>query len=223
MRAGRKASIRAVGPRAAAPAYDDEVAVRAERDAERDVDVERDRRPGGRRVGARRCPGRGHGISAPGTPMTRQPSGTRRRFSISSTSRPRRLRLTGVAGAQEDREAGDRMAQEGGGDPAGPDRQPAADQAHAESQDQQVAVAAGRPEPGRQRVQERLDQVRDRRLEAGREQEPEERAAEGDLVDEGRGDRVEQGARVGPRLREADAVVAEPSRRRPRCPTPASP
>ena len=79
-----------------------------------------------------------------------------------------------------------------------------------ERQHEQVAVALRRAEPRRQRVDEGLDDVRQRRVDADHEQQPEQRAAERDLVDERGGRRVEQRARVRPRVREADAVVAIP-------------
>ena len=119
---------------------DDEVAVRAERDAERDVDVQRDGRR--RRRAAANLAHRSREVDSR-EPMTRQPSGGRRRCSISSTSRAARHRLADVPGAQEDREARDGVAQEGRRDAAGDRRQPAADEPDPERQDEQVAVAAG--------------------------------------------------------------------------------
>ena len=58
------------------------------------------------------------------------------------------------------------------------------------------SVAARRPEPRRERVDERLDDVREARLQADHEQEAEHAAAEHGLVDERGRDRVEQRRRV---------------------------
>ena len=81
-------------PARLATGNDHEVAVRAVRDAERDVDVERDRRRW-RRAGAwraasaaRRGLDRDVNGPAPLRSTARQPSGVRRRFSTSSTSVP---------------------------------------------------------------------------------------------------------------------------------------
>ena len=110
------------GPRAAAPAYDHEVAVRADRDAERDVDVERGgwsrrRDPGGATsspaIGLRR---------SPPLPRADDPPAVRRAaaaFDVLPLA-PAERDLAGVARAQEDREPGDRVAQERGPDATGP-------------------------------------------------------------------------------------------------------
>ena len=58
---------------------------------------------------------------------------------------PARFRLADMAGRQEDREARDGVAQEGRGDPARQDRQPAADQPDPQGQDEQVAVPLRAP------------------------------------------------------------------------------
>ena len=92
--------------------------------------------------------------------MTRQPSGRSMAALDLLFLATARLGLAGVPGAQEDREAGDGVAQERGGDATGRRGQPAADEPDPDRQDEQVAVASRRPEPRRQRVQQRLDDVR---------------------------------------------------------------
>ena len=72
------------------PRVHDEVAVRAQRDAERDVDVERDRRPRGDGRGRRAWSGRRYWsrVASP-DPSTCQPLGRSWRRATSSTSVPR--------------------------------------------------------------------------------------------------------------------------------------
>ena len=106
---------------------DHEVAVRAERDAERDVDVERDRRraaAGAIRPARGRAPCRRSSrrvvASRPGAddaPALGRAGGAAR----CPRPRGRAARLAGVAGREEDREAGDRVAEERRPDAAGDD------------------------------------------------------------------------------------------------------
>ena len=169
-RAATNAAMRLRGPRAAAPANDDEVAVRAERDAERDVEVQRDRRrgPPARRRRARPPVPASTAVPIPRRRRLRQPSGgRRRRRSTSSTSRPRGSGWPAWPVRQEDREPGDRVAEERRADAAGetvrqPPTSPMPMRARA------CTVPARRPEARRQRVADRLDDVRERRIEAGR-------------------------------------------------------
>ena len=119
-----------------------------------------------------------------------------------------RHRLADVPGAQEDGEAGHRMTQEGRRDPAGQGGQPAADDPDPERQRQQISVSPGRAEAGRQRIDDRLEQVGQERVNAAAQEQPEQRAAKGDLVDERGGRRVEQGPGVRALRRQADPVVA---------------
>ena len=146
------------------PGIDDEVAVRAERHAERDVDVQRDRRQHRRcrRQHGRRWRHRSGGAGSR-EPTIRQPRGGRRRASISSTSRPRG---SGWPVWPVQRNTANRVIgipEEGRGDPAGHGRQPATDEPDADRQHEQVAVPARRAEAGRERVEDRLDDVRERR------------------------------------------------------------
>ena len=100
-------------------------------------------------------------------PRTRQPSGVRRRRSTSSSSVPFACGMAGVARGQEDRDPGDRVAQERRADAAGdPVSQPPA-RPIASTSTSMYHGRPGRPEPRRQRVHERLDEVREVRLESG--------------------------------------------------------
>src|SRR5688572_19932800 len=116
--------------------------------------------------------------------------------------------LPGVARAQEYREPGHGMAEERGRDPAGDAGHPATDEAGDQRHREQVAVPAGRPQARRERIDQGLDGVGRARVHAGPEQDPEDRAAERDLVDERRRDRVDERARIRPDVREADPPVA---------------
>ena len=94
------------------------------------------------------------------TPMTFQPSGTGRRRSMSSVSRPRSAGWPAWPGREEHGEAGDGVAEERRPDAAGVERHPAAAEADDEHQHEHVAVAPGRRDARRQRVDEGLDDVR---------------------------------------------------------------
>ena len=144
-------------------------------------------------------------------PMTRQPSGGRSALVDLLDLAAAGLGLADVAGRQEDREARDGVAQERRGDPAGHHRQPAADQTRSRAS---ARAGSGRASGAPSRVVSVYTRVWMTIASGGSrptdEQQPEERAAERDLVDErGRGG-VEQRARVRPGVREPDAVVAIP-------------
>ena len=150
------------------PRVHDEVAVRAQRDAERDVDVERDRRPRRRsRPGPRRRPPGYWSRDASPESSTRQPLGVACRRATSSPSVPLAFGMPGVAGREEDRDPRDRVAEERRADAARDPGQPAAGEADRERGAQHVPRPPRRPEPRRQRVDERLDEVREVRLEPG--------------------------------------------------------
>ena len=139
----------------------------------------------------------------------RQPSGGRRRFSISSGSRARGFVWPVWPVHRKNAKRVMTCPRNAAAMPAGRDRQPAAEKADPEGQEEQVAIAPGRPEPRRQRVQDRLGQVGEGRVDPGEQQQAEEHATERRLVDERGGDGVEQGTRVRPRIGEPDPVVAE--------------
>jgi len=84
-----------------------------------------------------------------------------------------RLGLTRMSGAQEDRETGDGVADEGRRDPARDDRQPAADKPHPKRQAEQVAIASGGGEPGGQRIDEGLGEIGEGRVGAGQQEQTE--------------------------------------------------
>ena len=172
---------------------DDEVAVRADRDAERDVDVERDGRPRRRRPGAG-VAGRGNagdlrrhhrsrGADSRG-PMTRQPSGGRRRLSISSSSRPRGRNWPAWPVHRKTAKRVTAWPRNAAAMPPVTAGDPAAGEPDEERHHQHVAVPPRRPEPRRERVEERLDRVRRARVDVGHEEDAEDRPAERDLVDE---------------------------------------
>ena len=148
------------------------------------------------------------GMRTPAGPMTRQPSGGRRFFSISSSSRPRGrnwpawpvVRKTAKRVIEWPRNAAAMPPVTAVTQP------PARPTSH--RHDEHVAVPAGRPQPRRERVEQRLDHVRDGRVQAGHQQQAEDGAAERDFVDERRGDRVDEGSRVRPDVGQAEPVVA---------------
>ena len=125
--ASTNASTRARGPARRRTRVDDEVAVRAQRDAERDVDVERDGRTRDRFRGARRR----RDLDRDGLPRAEDPPALGRPVAALDllVLGALRLRDAGVARREEDRDAGDRVADERRPDAARDHRQPAAGEA----------------------------------------------------------------------------------------------
>ena len=162
---------------------------------------------GGRR---RRAPAHRSREADSRVPMTRQPSGGRRRLLDLLFLAAARLGLAGVPGAQEDREARDGVAQERGGDAAGRRGQPAADEARCRSSGR---AGSGRGPGAPSRVVSAYSSVWMTFAAVGSSpvdsRSPKIAPRKVDLVDERRRRRVEQRPRIRPGVRQPDAVVAE--------------
>src|SRR3954454_9002483 len=91
--------------------------------------------------------------------------------------------LTDMPGGQEEREPCHRVAEERRADAAGDARHVAAGEPDRDDEDEHRLGPARRTRPGRQRVDQRLDDVREVRLEAQHEDPAEHEAAEHRLVD----------------------------------------
>ena len=118
-----------------------------------------------------------------------------------------------MAGAEEDREPGDRVPEERRRDPARHGRHPAPGDPEDQGHREHVAVPAGCAEARREGIEESLDGVRRARVHVGHEEDAEDHPAKGDLVDERRDDGVQQRAWIRPDVRKADPPVAVPGHR----------